>query len=1622
MRGFAATSNILVESNTVISLTITPAHPGVVPGSTQQLTVTATYADGTTSDVTNQASFTSSQPAVATVSSTGLLTGVSAGTTTITATLGTGTGTTSATSQVTVNPAVATLVSIRVTPATGSIVKGGMQQFTVTGTYSDGTTRDLTSTASYGSSNAAVLSINAAGLATGAGVGTAQITVFDNGQTFTTQPITVTPATLSSVVVTPTSTRLAAGTTKQLTATAMYSDGSTQNVTGSVTWSSSAQQTATVNASGVVTGLIPGTVSIAAALPNGSSSLMSSSTVIVSAAVLQSLAISPSGASFAAGTNQQYTLTGTYSDGSTQDLTTAAMWTSAAPAVATIGSGTGLAKGLTPGSVQFSASYNGQTATSATSTVTPAVIVSLSVTPTGASFAKGTTQQFMVVATYSDGSTHDVTNQANFTSSDPTVVSVAAGGLATGNGPGTAQLTVTVGSTTVTTPAVTVTPATLVSIAVTPMNPSLAAGTTQQFTATGTFSDGTTQNLSNQAVWTSANPEVMTIDETGKGATSQTGSTQVTATLDGVSGSTGVIQVTPSTLTGLTIAPSLAQIAKGTTQQFTATGSYTNGMMQDVSSQVTWTSSNGAVAGINASGLATGTGVGSAQITATLGTQSASTTSFNVTPATLVSLAFAPQNPTVAVGTQTQITVTGLYSDGTTQNLTGSSSYSSNNASVATVSTAGVITGLLPGNAVITVTTGGVTNTLSVTTSAALLSSLAIRPNPPANIAKGMAEQFTATGTFSDGSTQDLTTSVSWLTSSSSVFTINASGLATAVGVGSGQVTASYQGRTAQTSSFQVTPAVVTSIAVAPSASLIAAGSTQQFSATATYSDSSMADVTGSVAWSSSSSATATITSSGVASGRSSGATTITAVLGAVSGSTTLTVTGNAPLVSIAVSPTSSHLAVGTAEQLTVTGTYSDGSTKNLTGSATFVSAVPGTATVNGAGLVTAVAPGQVNVQATAGGFNTSATVVVTAASLQSLAISPSGASFAAGVNQQFTLTGTFSDGSMQNLTSAASWASSQPSVATINPNTGLATGVMAGSVQFAATYGNQTVLSSVNTVSPAMLVSIVVTPSDGNLAKGTSEQFTVTGSYSDGSTRDLTGSSTYTSSDPTVIGVSSSGLAQGVGAGTATVTVATGGQTFTTSPITVTPATLTSIAITPNSPSLAAGTSQQFTATGTFSDGTMQDLSSQVVWASSNPAVLTIDANGGATSSTTGTAQVSAALHGVSATSGTVTVTPATLSSLTLSPSSAVIAKGTTQQFMATAVFTDGSTQNVSAQTTWSTSNGTVAGIDASGLATGNAVGGATITASYQSLTASTTSFTVTPATLVSLSFNPAHPTVAAGTTTQVTVTGTYSDGTTQDLTSSATYTSATPSVATVNQSGLITGVAPGPDTISVSVNGQTSSFPVTVSNAILTGLTVTPNPPANMPKGTTQQFTATGTYSDGTTQTLSSVVAWTTSSSTTATISQTGLATATGVGTATVSASYQGQNASTSALTVGPAVLQTITVTPANGTVNTLGTLQFTATGTYTDATTANLTMQVAWSSSNNLGRHDQLIRRGDRRRSGHRGDHGGVERTNRNGKPAGLADHAGTDAAIDCDYACVCQHDGRWYAAVHSHRLLL
>src|SRR6185503_5697133 len=138
----------------------------------------------------------------------------------------------------------------------------------------------------------------------------------------------------------------------------------------------------------------------------------------------------------------------------------------------------------------------------------------------------------------------------------------------------------------------------------------------------------------------------------------------------------------------------------------------------------------------------------------------------------------------------------------------------------------------------------------------------------------------------------------------------------------------------------------------------------------------------------------------------------------------------------------------------------------------------------------------------------------------------------------------------------------------------------------------------------------IEVSPSFQLIASGTSLQFTATGIFSDATSQDLTDQVTWTSSDDTIASISNAGgnkgLASGFNAGGATISAAFGGVTGSTG-LTVTGATLDSIQVTPSTPSIAQGTTLQFTATGIFSDLTAQDLTAQATWSSSDASVAPV-------------------------------------------------------------------------------------------------------------------------------------------------------------------------------------------------------------------------------------------------------------------------------------------------------------------------------------------------------------------------------------------------------------------------------
>jgi hypothetical protein len=159
-------------------------------------------------------------------------------------------------------------------------------------------------------------------------------------------------------------------------------------------------------------------------------------------------------------------------------------------------------------------------------------------------------------------------------------------------------------------------------------------------------------------------------------------------------------------------------------------------------------------------------------------------------------------------------------------------------------------------------------------------------------------------------------------------------------------------------------------------------------------------------------------------------------------------------LVSIAVTPSGTDIAVGATQQFTATGTYSDGTTQDLTATATWTSGTPAVATIAPGGLATAVANGTTTISAASGTVPPGTATLSVGPILESITVTPVNPSISVGATQQFTATGNYSDGTHQNLTNVANWRSVTTSVATIVPG-GLATGVADGTSLILATDGN---------------------------------------------------------------------------------------------------------------------------------------------------------------------------------------------------------------------------------------------------------------------------------------------------------------------------------------------------------------------------------------------------------------------------------------------------------------------------------------------------------------------------------------------------------------------------------------
>ena len=278
---------------------------------------------------------------------------------------------------------------------------------------------------------------------------------------------------------------------------------------------------------------------------------------------------------------------------------------------------------------------------------------------------------------------------------------------------------------------------------------------------------------------------------------------------------------------------------------------------------------------------------------------------------------------------------------------------------------------------------------------------------------------------------------------------------------------------------------------------------------------------------------------------------------------------------------------------------------------------------------------------------------------------------------------------------------------------------------------------------------------------------------------------------------------------------------------------------------------------------------------------------------------------------------TSATAPSIQIVPDGGSIVAGQTLQLVATRHYADGRVENVTRLVEWASSNNAVLRLVSPELKPGLVAAETESTTVFvtardpESGEFTTSTFSVARSVLSRIDVNPAPAvSLVRGQTHSVTAIGTFTDGTTADITSKVLWSSSNEAVAAVSNlegsRGTVTAIAPGNTSITASdaLTGLVGSTLVFVNGELpaLVGLTVTPNP-ETIALNSSTQFAATGVYSDGSTQTLTGQVTWTSSRLATASIDAMGLARALAVGDTTITAAAPGTAVRASAL---------LTVTP--------------------------------------------------------------------------------------------------------------
>jgi uncharacterized protein YjdB len=508
-----------------------------------------------------------------------------------------------------------------ITPAAVVLVPDGTATLQPNRVNADGSVATPTGV-TYLSTDATVATVDAAGVVTAHALGAATI-IARLGNQVATVAVSVQAVPVATVVLAPDTSVLTIGGSTTLAATTEDAAGSAL-ANRFVSWSSSDPNIASVTSAGVVSANGVGVAQITATA-EGKSAV---ATVRVTPLPTASLVLVPGTLTVNRFESGTLVARATDSGGAAADNPSGTVFTSADASIASVDAA-GRVTGVAEGTVEVYATYDGK-ADTAVVTVAPARVVTVTIAPAAASLLRLDTLR--LVATARDVNGFPITGRAvSWTTSNPAIATVSAAGDVAGESIGIAIIQATIDGVSGTSRIDVLRPR-AVSVTLTPDPVSLVEGDSVRFTATAYDKLGA-PIPGKVFLWSTSNPGALAIDNAGlaRALDARAGTVVVTASTDGIPATATVTLQLPPIATIL-LSPTSFNLTVGSSARIDAVARDASFRVLPGPFALTWSTSNPAVATVDATGRVTATGVGVAAITATSSNGVASSASVTVTP------------------------------------------------------------------------------------------------------------------------------------------------------------------------------------------------------------------------------------------------------------------------------------------------------------------------------------------------------------------------------------------------------------------------------------------------------------------------------------------------------------------------------------------------------------------------------------------------------------------------------------------------------------------------------------------------------------------------------------------------------------------------------------------------------------------------------------------------------------------------------------------------------------------------------------------------------------------------------------------------------------------------------